>query len=238
MSRTNPPTRSEGTKTSATSPSTTSSSPADTPVSSTETTAPRTSSTSVVSPHTGSTHGTYLNKKRLPAGEFVKVKHGDFLRFGPAEDRHFILKVEAADDEEEPAAEAQEEDQKPFGLQVNEEKAALEKYLDKQKNKTYKELYEELLSQELTPKQRKEQLNKPVYNRLEVNWGMVDEEIIYADKTDQEIIRTDILRLLPNLTLRHLSKIEDFEKKQRKLKMQIVPPVSPERLQQNRRPRR
>lgn len=50
-------------------------------------------------------------------------------------------------------------------------------------------------------------------------WGMLDEEIIYATK-DEDDFRLDpeILRKLPNLTDKDLEKIENFEAKLRKFK--------------------
>ena len=158
-----------------------------------------------------STHGTYLNKKRIDARQYVRIRDGDLLRFGPVEDSFFIVKIEGEDHIEE---DIHIDDR-------NEEKAALDRYIEKEKNRTFKEIYEDLLSKEL-PEKGKKNVKKIEYDRTEVTWGMVDEEIIYADKTDQEVIRTDILRRMPNLTPRHISKIEDFEKKQRRMKLMIV----------------
>lgn len=158
----------------------------------------------------------------------MRIKNGDFLRFGPRENRHFIVSVQSEPDPELDTEVQIQEDSKP-----NEERAALEAYLQKQKDKSHRELYEELLQKDQTPKQRKKEVQKPVYDRNEVTWGMVDAEIVYADRADEEIIRTDILRMLPNLTPRHLAKIEEFEKKQRKMKMLTVGLLYSERLQQD-----
>lgn len=153
----------------------------------------------------------------MPSNTFIRIKNGDFIRFGPREDRHFIVNVKSERDPELDQEQPVVDESKP-----NEERAALEAYLEKQKNRSHKEIYEELLEKEKTPHQKKKDIKKPVYDRNEVNWGMVDEEIVYADRRDEEIIRTDLLRMLPNLNPRHLAKIEEFEKKQRKMKMLTV----------------
>jgi hypothetical protein len=150
------------------------------------------------------------------------LKDGDFIRFGPREDKYYIVTVERPVEEEE--AEEGTAVEEPV---ANAEKEALDKYLQQQKDKTFKEIYTELIEREKNPFQTKKVERKPEYNRMDVTWGMVDEDIVYADKADEEIIRTDILRLMPNLTPRHLAKIEEFEKKQRKLKMLTVGAGSP-----------
>lgn len=191
----------------------------------------------------GSTHGTYLNRQRINAGEFVQIKDGDFVRFGPKEERFFIVKIVGPEEGEEGESEVkevgeagdgerrgqagQENGEKGAGSApfVNEEKRALEEYIKKQKDKSYKELYEELLAKEINPFEKKKQKLEKVAQVADPNavtWGIQDEALVYNDKTDQEIIRTDLLRMLPNLTGKHISKIEEFEKKQRKMKMLTV----------------
>jgi len=55
---------------------------------------------------------------------------------------------------------------------------------------------------------------------MDINWGQVDDHIIYANSgMDEHILRTDLLRMLPNLTDTQISKIESFEKKHNKLKI-------------------
>ena len=181
-----------------------------------------------------SSHGTFVNKKQIKPGEFVQLKDGDFLKFGPKETRYFIVKLqdvtkldaEAAEGEEKAGAKTDLEAYNEFNAHeegyVNKEKQSLEDYLKKQKNRSHRELYEELLLKEKTPKQLKAEAEKPRYDRSEVTWGMVDEEIVYAEKGhDDEIVRTDLLRMLPNLSGKQISKIEEFEKKQNKMKMLV-----------------
>ena len=162
-----------------------------------------------------------MNKQKIVPGEFIKLKDGDFIRFGPREDKYYIVTVERPAEEE-----AGQESEAVEEAVDNPEKEALDKYLQQQKDRSFKEIYRELLEREKNPFQTKKVEKKPEYNRMDVTWGMVDEDIVYADKTDEEIIRTDILRLMPNLTPRHLAKIEEFEKKQRKLKMLTVSSLS------------
>lgn len=155
----------------------------------------------------------------------MPVRDGDFIKLGPRDDYFLIVKVQADGNQTEPgesvAEEAGDQTEKQ-AIPMNAERAALEDYLKQQKNKSFKELYTELLEKEKTPQQRSKEAKKPQYDRSEVNWGMVDEDIVYADKAEEEIIRTDLLRMLPNLTGKHLAKIEEFEKKQRKMKMLTV----------------
>lgn len=61
--------------------------------------------------------------------------------------------------------------------------------------------------------------NLPQYNRMDVTWGQVDDHIIYANSQEDMILRTDFLRLLPNLTQKQIDKIDQFEKKMNKLKV-------------------
>ena len=176
----------------------------------------------------GSTHGTFLNKRRVPAGEFVQLRAGDFLRFGPRENRFFIVQVER---EEQPDLDVETQQAAEPKETFNAEKAALEAYLQKKKNKSHRELYEELLEQTRTPEQKKKLTRRPKYDRSEVTWGMLDEDIVYGDHVEEEIIRTDLLRMLPNLTPKHLSNIEAFEKLQRKMHMLTVTSSDSGRLQ-------
>lgn len=175
----------------------------------------------------GSTHGTWVNNQRIPSGQFVDLHSGAVIRFGPNTEHLFFLigGPEPQEVEEAPQlAVGAPQFTRPESTEtavVNKEKEALDKYLKEQSSKSYKEVYEELLARELTPKQKQERQNQPQYDRTAVTWGMVDDEIIYADKSDQEVIRTDLLRALPNLLPRHLAKIEDFEKKQKKMKAMI-----------------
>ena len=118
-----------------------------------------------------------------------------------------------------------EDETEPVDLQlqpVNAEKSALEAYLQAQEDRSHREIYEELLEKSRTPDQRKKLTKKPAFDITEVTWGMVDDEAIYAEQAEEEILRTDLLRMLPKLTPKHLSKIETFEKQQRKMNMLIV----------------
>lgn len=172
----------------------------------------------------GSTHGTFLNGKRVAAGQFVLLRNGDFLRFGPKEDRHFIVKIVSVNqtDNDHQSDTVENVQSSSESQTYNSEKAAMEAYLQKQQNKSYRELYEELLERTRDPEKKKKQVKRPTYNPNEVTWGMVDEDVVYGDHVEEEILRTDILRMLPKLTPKHLSKIEAFEKQQRKMHLLTV----------------
>ena len=57
----------------------------------------------------GSTHGTFLNKKRVEPNTFQRIKNGDLLEFGKCPKLFFLKhsgEPEEESDDEEPVAEA------------------------------------------------------------------------------------------------------------------------------------
>lgn len=153
-----------------------------------------------------STHGTFVNKKKISPGTFHEIFSGDFIFLGMCP-IHLILKKYPTDSTDE-------ETESSLPLEENEEIQRIKEFNSRQDSRSQYSYYEELLEEDRLAKGNIE----IVHDRTQVNWGMVDDAVIYSSKNKQdEIIRTDILKRLPNLTPKQLAKIEKFEKKLRKL---------------------
>ena len=110
------------------------------------------------------------------------------------------------------------------GTEEEEVQQVIEQQSTKQANK---EAYMKLLDQKRNvsntvkkPEKKKGPTTKEdVHGREGASWGMVAEEDIYAHRDEDELmIDSEVLRQLPDLSDKDIEKIENFEKKLRKLK--------------------
>jgi pSer/pThr/pTyr-binding forkhead associated (FHA) protein len=140
----------------------------------------------------GSTHGSFINKRPLPSNKFTRIKSGDWLKFGESSRNVILINQDLA------AMNSEEEDlyNQANSNKGTDEKNAITEFNKKKSEMSNKEIYNKLLIENNVIKK-----NLPQYNRMEINWGQVDDHIVYANgMADEHILRTDLLRLLPNLT--------------------------------------
>jgi len=150
-----------------------------------------------------SSHGSFIGQQQLEPFVPIKLSHGDLIRFS-TENVWYEVQCPWLERPEEEEKLEEETILKDHGVQ---DLKFIKEFEKKDASKPKWETYLDL-------KHRHSQSKKAAKPKSgDFSWAMVDDEEIYITKDEDEILDTQVLRLMPNLSDEQMSKITEFEKK-------------------------
>lgn len=151
----------------------------------------------------GSTHGSFLNKKQVPAFQYERVYNGDLLEFGKSSRTYFVN--------------GPEDEVRPQAVAVFDKSGKLNPSLTK--DKRLKDMIESVHTDAALGEIRRTKIQAALQ---EVTWGVDEDaqedvirpgdEILFAEKLDLEAIRAR-----PEIKSAHVKLIKQIEQKRSKL---------------------
>lgn len=159
-----------------------------------------------------STHGTFLNNKRLSPRTFAKLHAGDLLKFGCSL-RFYVVRNPNLENSQRESIEISSD----IGLIKSESATFPSKQPEVPSENSLKRQYIKLLrdfeAKELgVPRVSREKTEKSEENG--VFWGIDDENAVYSYQEEHELrLEPRVLRDLPGINEKQLEKIEQFENK-------------------------
>lgn len=169
----------------------------------------------------GSTHGSYINNKRVDARRFVKIKPGAFVKFGGST-RHFVLQSDDNNLDEETGNKTSSEKTDAIFMKNSNHEKSLKKDENEKKQEeapSLKELYKGLLEKKYgsrnggNPTAKLDGLVKGG-GEEGIGWGIMDEDVVYRQQNEDEMsLEPELLRDLPDLNEKQREKIDKYEQK-------------------------
>lgn len=153
----------------------------------------------------GGTHGTEVNKKRLPVRAYQKLRPFDMIKFGLSSRCYVLRCPELEHEEKEHEVEAENKFQEILAERKKElsKQELKDKYIGLMDNDPY------LKANNLN---RKLQGSDPSRAVNGVDWGISDEYDVYSYRNESDLqLEPDILRRLPGLDQVQLNRISEFE---------------------------
>ncbi|KAL4502445.1 hypothetical protein ABPG72_012032 [Tetrahymena utriculariae] len=192
----------------------------------------------------GSSHGTFVNNKRLPSKIYHKLNPFDSLRFANST-RIYILRCIQLEEQEQQDDQQQQENVANTKEELKPEEGQKELMKDEKVRtpKELKEFYLNLRDNDPYYKQQNkkhkltggpsDQNNNDSENDNGITWGIGDEQEVYDYQDESQIaLIPDLLKRLPNLNEKQIEKIEKYEErlnKYRNAEQELEELVSKER---------
>ncbi|KRX03404.1 SMAD/FHA domain [Pseudocohnilembus persalinus] len=167
----------------------------------------------------GSTHGTFVNRKKIPSRVYHKLNVFDTIKFGQSSRNYIVRCTEIEEKLEEEQEKKEEEKKKKQLIQQKQLRGESTEDLEEKKEKTLKERYMDLLENDpyYIQEKKKKKIFKGKNNQQGqdsgISWGQVDESEIYSYQDQDMALEPQLLKRLPGLTEKQVEKIEKYEQK-------------------------